>query len=120
MADRKADHEHINELETKLENLSKQLENEMLQTDKTADDMFQKAREDRKGLELKHEKTCHEYKSLRKENVELEKEIKSLKVALKSSKKVPPWSSSCSHGGPLHVEVPTGTSHSYSKFAFCT
>ena len=87
MADRKADHEHINELETKLENLSKQLDNERLQSDKAADDLFQKARDDRKGLELKHEKTCHENKSLRNENVELEKEIRSLKIALKSSKK---------------------------------
>ena len=45
-----------NELETKLENLSKHLEKERIQSDKAADDMFQKAREDTKGLELKHEK----------------------------------------------------------------
>ena len=41
MADRKADHEHMNGLETKLKNLSKQLENERLQSDKATDDMFQ-------------------------------------------------------------------------------
>ena len=45
--------------------------------------MFQRTKQDKKCLQLKHD----ENKSLRNENAELEKEIQSLKVALKSSKK---------------------------------
>ena len=43
--------------------------------------------EAKKSLELKHERTCHESKVVRDHKADLEKEVNSIKVALKTAQK---------------------------------
>ena len=76
------DHEVTRE---NLTNLKTQMENLHNHTDHLVAEKVKVINDEKRGLQIKHEKTCSDFKILKIENVDLTKEVNQLKVALRSS-----------------------------------
>ena len=77
---------HVENIEKKAEILALKLEKESSKAEEALV-TAKKVMEAKKSLELKHERTCHESKVVRDQKAELEKEVNSIKVALKTAQK---------------------------------
>ena len=78
------DHEVTRE---NLTNLKTQMENLHNHTDHLVAEKVKVINDEKRGLQIKHEKTCSDFKILQNENVDLTKEVNQLKVALRSAAK---------------------------------
>ena len=77
----------IADLENKIRNLTDQLKKSESEIDSIVDTKVKTFRDEKRALQMKHEKVCAEAKSLKQENENLGKDLKTVNVALKSAKK---------------------------------
>ena len=77
----------IEENHETINNLRKQVELFQTQNDEIVGKRIKAFNDEKRSLQLKHEKTCSENKTLKREKDDLEKEINKLSIALKTSRK---------------------------------
>ena len=83
----KAKDDQIAEFEATVKHLKNKLEVSRTETDNFVDAKVKVIKDEKRSLQIKHEKMCSETKTVKQENENLKKELNSLNVALKSAKK---------------------------------
>ena len=80
-------HRHIEYLETELSNVNEKLSETKADIDLIVTKKVKHISDEKRGIQVKHEKLCAEFKLLRQEKDDMQKDLNNATMAIKSSKK---------------------------------